>query len=163
MVVASSGSIRVAAQVLPLAEGLVLDGQPVGWGEMRSVSVFTWMPMPSADEDFLVIQAVGGVQHWVKVCGWCDDREWRARTWNDQTIARLEAWWLDALEGLDPAPTSIPFGRPAMRGLVLWPPEHRGQPLYELRSRRLLGLLPWGEELVLLLPDEAPGGGSSAG
>jgi hypothetical protein len=58
---------------------------------------------------------------------------------------------VQTLSGLPEPPTTLPFGDVAIFGEVQGPPQDRGRPMYAERAPRLLGLLPWGRELVALL------------
>ncbi|MCA8974718.1 MAG: hypothetical protein KDC98_08345 [Planctomycetes bacterium] len=144
-------TIRFPASIARDREGLDFDGEPIAWSEVRGVGILTWISMASVDADYVVIQTVSGSHYWIGVCGRSDLAGWNARNWTDETVARVEAWWAEALAGLEDPPASISLGRPAMLGVVRWPPQERGQPMYEERPRRLLGFIPWGEDLAPLL------------
>lgn len=131
--------------------GIVLGGMLVPWSEVRAVGILTCTPWPGVDPDYVVIQTRAGRHRWIEVMGWSELAEWNTRNWNDESVARLTSWWVQTLSGLPDPPATLALGEVATLGLVQWPPQDRGRVMYAERARRLLGLLPWGRELVAQL------------
>ena len=113
---------------------------------MRCVAYVTYVYHAGVDMDYMVVQTTGGTHYWVEVAGW------EAGNWTPESTKAEHEWWVQALSGLPDPPQDLSrLGSVAILGVVQWPPAEVGRPMYEERSRRLLGLLPWGTDLAPLL------------
>lgn len=130
----------------PQRRGLLVDGLLVTWSQVRCVAYVTYVYHAGVDMDYMVVQTTGGTHYWVEVAGW------EAGNWTPESTKAEHEWWVQALSGLPDPPQDLSrLGSVAILGVVQWPPAEVGRPMYEERSRRLLGLLPWGADLAPLL------------
>lgn len=129
---------------LPCPGGVCIDGRNVRWAELRCLGQLTYIWASSVDVDYLVLQLNDHTHYWVEVNGW-----------SVAMTPELPALWYDSLVpglvGLERADLFWIGVGAATEGCELWPRAWRGRPMYESRPRRVLGFLPWGDELIPLV------------